>query len=177
MTRVSGAATGSASLFELAKRVIAVCAGRGIRLALAESLTGGLLASTLVAVPGASKVLLFSVVAYHDAAKHQLLGVKTVTLATFGAVSGQTAEAMASGARVALTEVPSIDAKKVIGISTTGVAGPELQEGKAVGTAFIGLALDTSVASHQLALSGNRDTIRTETVRAALLALLEEIAG
>ena len=90
---------------------------------------------------------------------------------------GQTAEAMASGARVALTQVPSIDAKKVIGISTTGVAGPELQEGKAVGTVFVGLALDAAVSSRQLALSGDRETIRTETVRAALLALLEEIAG
>ena len=177
MTNSLTSETSSTSLFDLAKRLIAVCAGRDIRLALAESLTGGLLASTLVAVPGASKVLLFSVVAYHDAAKHQLLGVKTVTLATFGAVSGQTAEAMASGARVALTEVPSIDAKKVIGISTTGVAGPDLQEGKAVGTAFVGLALDAAVSSRQLALSGDRETIRTETVRAALLALLEEIAG
>ena len=177
MTSASGVAANSASISELAKRVIAVCAGRGIRLALAESLTGGLLASTLVAVPGASKVLLFSVVAYHDAAKHQLLGVKTVTLATFGAISGQTAEAMASGARVALTEVPTIDAKKVIGISTTGVAGPDLQEGKPVGTVFVGLALKDSVLSRQLELSGNRETIRTETVRAALLAFLEEIAG
>jgi nicotinamide-nucleotide amidase len=84
---------------------------------------------------------------------------------------------MATGARVALTEVPSIDAKMVIGISTTGVAGPDLQEGKAVGTVFVGLALDAEVSSRQLALSGDRETIRMETVRAALLALLEEIAG
>lgn len=169
--------TAAVSLQDLAKRVISVCAGRGIKLALAESLTGGLLASTLVSVPGASKVLLLSVVAYHDAAKHQLLGVKTVTLTTFGAVSGPTAEAMASGARSALKDVPSIDADKVIGVSTTGVAGPDLQEGKAVGTVFVGLSMLGSVKHRPLELSGERESIREQTVQQALLALLEEIAG
>jgi nicotinamide-nucleotide amidase len=161
----------------LARQVIETSAKRGIHLALAESLTGGLLASSLVAIPGASKVLLFSVVAYHDAAKHQLLGVKTVTLTTFGAVSGQTAEAMAQGAREALTEVPSIDAKNLLGVATTGVAGPDPQEEKPVGQVFLGLASDSGTRSCKLQLAGSRDEIRYESVRQALLFLLEEIGN
>jgi len=167
----------SQSVSELARRVSDTCSEQGIHLALAESLTGGLLASTLVAIPGASKVLLFSVVAYHDAAKHQLLGVKTVTLTTFGAVSAQTAEAMAQGARNALTEVPSIDAKKIIGVATTGVAGPDMQEGKPVGQVFLGFASESVARTLQLQLAGSRDEIRNETVHQALLYLLEEIGN
>jgi nicotinamide-nucleotide amidase len=170
-------ASASDPVSALATRVIAACTKMGIHLALAESLTGGLLASALVGVPGASRVLLFSVVAYHDAAKHQLLGVKTVTLTTFGAVSGQTAQAMAVGARESLTTVPSIDASKIIGLSTTGVAGPDLQEEKPAGTVFLGLAMLNQQKSVELKLTGDRQSIRQQTVEAALSMLLEEIAG
>lgn len=165
------------NLEALAQRTISVCTARGIQLALAESLTGGLLASSLVAIPGASKVLLFGVVAYHDAAKHQLLGVKTVTLVTFGAVSGQTAQAMAVGAREALTQVPSINPDKVIGLATTGVAGPDQQEGKPVGCVHLGLAMLAGASTQQLQLSGTRDEIRTQAARQALILLLEAIGG
>jgi len=163
------------SVSNLAQRVIEVCVKKGVHLALGESLTGGLLADSLVAVPGASKVLLFSVVAYHDAAKHQLLRVKTVTLATFGAVSSQTAQAMAVGAREALTEFPTVETTSIIGLATTGVAGPDLQEGKPVGQVHLGLATDSGVDSRDLNLAGNREEIRVEATRQALLFVLEEI--
>jgi len=161
----------------LAQRVIRVCTERGIYLAIAESLTGGLVSSALTSVPGASKVLLHSVVAYHNAAKHQLLNVRTVTLASFGAVSAQTARAMAEGVRVALSPVPTIDASKIIGLSTTGVAGPDTQEGKPVGTLFVGLAMEQKSTDAGFALAGSREQIRIAAAAEALHFLLEQIAA
>jgi nicotinamide-nucleotide amidase len=160
----------------LAARAIAVCRDSQIRLVIAESLTGGLLASTLIAIPGASQVVLAAVVAYHDAAKHQLLSVPTMTLPTFGAVSAQTAEAMARGARLILKNVPDIDAARVVGISTTGVAGPDLQEGKQVGTVHLGVATDDEVRSLDLHFYGDRGQIRQQACVAALNLLLEQLA-
>jgi nicotinamide-nucleotide amidase len=160
----------------LAARAIAVCRDSQIRLVIAESLTGGLLASTLIAIPGASQVVLAAVVAYHDAAKHQLLSVPTMTLTTFGAVSAQTAEAMARGARLILKNVPDIDAARVAGISTTGVAGPDLQEGKQVGTVHLGVATDDEVRSLDLHFYGDRGQIRQQACVAALNLLLEQLA-
>jgi PncC family amidohydrolase len=160
----------------LAARAIAVCRDSQIRLVIAESLTGGLLASTLIAIPGASQVVLAAVVAYHDAAKHQLLSVPTMTLTTFGAVSAQTAEAMARGARLILNNVPDIDAARVVGISTTGVAGPDLQEGKKVGTVHLGVATDDEVRSLDLHFYGDRGQIRQQACVAALNLLLEQLA-
>jgi nicotinamide-nucleotide amidase len=160
----------------LAARAIAVCRDSQIRLVIAESLTGGLLASTLIAIPGASQVVLAAVVAYHDAAKHQLLSVPTMTLTTFGAVSAQTAEAMARGARLILKNVPDIDAARVVGISTTGVAGPDLQEGKQVGTVHLGVATDDEVRSLDLHFYGDRGQIRQQACVAALNLLLEQLA-
>ena len=160
----------------LAARAIAVCRDSRIRLVIAESLTGGLLASTLIDVPGASQVVLAAVVAYHDAAKHQLLSVPTMTLTTFGAVSAQTAEAMAKGARLLLSTVPDIDEARVVAISTTGVAGPDLQEGKPVGTVHLGIATDDEVRSLDLQLFGDRGQIREQACVAALNLLLEQLA-
>jgi nicotinamide-nucleotide amidase len=160
----------------LAARAIAVCRDSQIRLVIAESLTGGLLASTLIAIPGASQVVLAAVVAYHDAAKHQLLSVPTMTLTTFGAVSAQTAEAMARGARLILKNVPDIDAARVVGISTTGVAGPDLQEGKQVGTVHLCVATDDEVRSLDLHFYGDRGQIRQQACVAALNLLLEQLA-
>ena len=167
----------TSELLNLAQRTIRVCAERGILLAVAESITGGLVCQALTEVPGASKVLLHGVVAYHNAAKHQLLGVKTVTLVTFGAVSAQTAVAMAEGVRAALGPTTDIDAQKIIGLSTTGVAGPDLQEGKPAGTLFIGLAMAQKSTDASLTLSGTRQEIRDAAAVAALKFLLEEIAA
>ncbi|MEN9989981.1 MAG: hypothetical protein RL508_960 [Actinomycetota bacterium] len=160
----------------LAERVVAVCRDSKIQLVIAESLTGGLLASSLIDVPGASQVVLAAVVAYHDAAKHQLLAVPTMTLSTYGAVSAQTAEAMAKGARGLLNNVPDIDDARVVALSTTGVAGPDLQEGKPVGTVHIGFATDDEVQSVDLQFFGDRGQIREQTCVAALNLLLEHLA-
>lgn len=162
-------------LQELATKVVHRGAAASIKLNIAESLTGGLVAASIAAVPGASEVLVSAVVAYHNAAKHQLLAVPTVTLATFGAVSSQTALAMALGARGLVDNVPGIPDAFVIGISTTGVAGPDTVEGKPVGTVFVAVAAAESQEVVQLQLSGTREEIRVAAAEAVLDLLLEEI--
>jgi PncC family amidohydrolase len=137
--------------------------------ATAESLTGGLVAGALTAAPGASKVYVGGVVTYATHAKEELLAVPPEIIEGPGVVSAACAEAMASGVRRLLGTT--------FGVSTTGVAGPEEQEGKPVGTVFVGLAGPGGVVSVQLGLDpeGDRVQIRESTVEAALALLLEHV--
>lgn len=139
---------------------------------IAESLTGGLVVSSLVAVPGASSVVRGGIVAYATELKHSLLGVDPALLDAHGPVHPRVARQMAEGARLRLgfDGVPCD-----VGVSTTGIAGPESPDGQPVGTVHIGVAtpLGTSVAS--LELRGTRDEIRAETVRRAVRAALEAL--
>jgi nicotinamide-nucleotide amidase len=150
---------------------------RGETLAVAESLTGGLVAAEITSVPGASKVFRGSVTAYATELKHELLGVDATLLAQRGAVDPQVAGQMATGVRKAL----SAD----WGIATTGVAGPEPQDGRPVGTVFV--AVDGPLTPRPgsagggkveaLRLNGSRAEIRMESVRSVLALLLEQLAG
>ena len=162
-------------LDQLAADVVKSASASGFKLNIAESLTGGMVAASLASVPGASAVLVSGIVAYHNAAKHQLLAVPTVTLVSFGAVSAQTAQAMAVGARGLVENVPDIEDDKVIGLATTGVAGPDAVEGKPVGQVFVALATKSKVEALNLQLSGSREEIRAAAAEAALQMLLEEI--
>jgi len=128
---------------------------RGLTLAVAESLTGGLLASRLVTVPGASAWFRGGVVAYDSEVKFDLLDVPEGPV-----VSEACAKAMAAGARRRL----GAD----LGLSTTGVAGPVEQEGQPVGTVWLGMAVGDEVDAVQLRLSGDRDRIRQLSVTSAL---------
>jgi nicotinamide-nucleotide amidase len=120
---------------------------RGMTLALAESLTGGLVGSRITAVPGATGFFLGSIVSYAGDVKQRLLGV-----ADGPVVSAEAAIAMAEGARRLLGSD--------VGLSTTGVAGPTEQDGQPVGTVFLGFAVgDKSDAAH-VRLPGDRDRIR-----------------
>lgn len=133
----------------------------GWTLALAESCTGGLIASRIVNVPGSSEYFLGSVVAYSNDAKVSLLGVPPDVLATHGAVSAPVAEAMAVGAmrRVGAT----------LGVSVTGIAGPGGgTPEKPVGLVYIGLARGDWTEVHRLQLGGDRERIRWHTSQAAL---------
>ncbi|WP_432088230.1 CinA family protein [Streptomyces sp. bgisy095] len=112
--------------------VLALLAERGQTLAVAESLTGGLVAAELTGVPGASASFRGSVTAYATALKHELLGVDAVLLAERGAVDPEVASQMAAGVRARL----GAD----WGIATTGVAGPEPQDGQPVGTVYVAVA-------------------------------------
>src|SRR6185437_9509791 len=95
---------------------LALCLARGLKIATAESCTGGLVAGALTEIPGSSAVVERGFVTYSNEAKHEMLGVPNVTLRKFGAVSRQTAQAMARGA------LKNSDAD--IAVSITGIAGP-----------------------------------------------------
>lgn len=148
---------------------------RGFKLAIAESLTGGLLSSEFVSVPGASNVLLGSVVAYQNSLKHELLGVSSALLENQGAVDPEVAAQMAAGVRTKLASKTSTDDALVIGISTTGVAGPDSQGGVAVGTVYVAVsgpgAIGDSVYAYEF--TGDRQAIRVAAVDAAVAALGE----
>jgi nicotinamide-nucleotide amidase len=145
-------------------------AAAGETLAVAESLTGGLVAAELTSVPGASRVFRGSVTAYATELKRDVLGVDGALLAARGAVDPDVARAMAGGVR----RVLSTD----WGIATTGVAGPDPQDGQPVGTVYVaveGPAGDGKVRA--LRLNGDRADIRMESVRCALRLLLAEAPG
>lgn len=149
----------------LAGVLLKVLAERGWTLAVAESLTGGLLAATIVGVAGASASFRGGVVAYATEVKHSLAGVDADLLARYGAVSEQTAAAMAEGVREALS-IDGVPAS--VGLATTGVAGPDPQEGHPVGTVFIACAGPQGTNVTQLQLSGTREDIRVACVDEAL---------
>lgn len=139
-------------------------------MACAESLTGGLLCSALVDVPGASDVLRGGVVAYAAEVKASVLGVPADVLAAHGTVHEATASAMARGA-ARLTGTP-------YAVATTGVAGPGPSEGHPAGTVFVAVRApgdepDGVVHVRGLLLDGDRGAVRAGAVTAALSLLLE----
>ncbi|WP_405497805.1 CinA family protein [Streptomyces sp. NBC_00096] len=135
--------------------------------AVAESLTGGMVAAELTAVPGASRSFRGSVTAYATELKHRVLGVDAELLAAEGAVNAQVAEEMAAGVRRVLGSS--------WGIATTGVAGPEPQDGQPVGTVFIAVAGPGSRKTARLRLKGSRAEIRRESARTVLELLASEL--
>lgn len=153
----------------LATEVLGLLATRGATLAVAESLTGGLVSSTLVAVPGASAVLRGGVVAYATDLKQVLLGVDQDLLERVGAVHPDVATAMALGARSRLGATWAV--------ATTGVAGPDPQDGQAVGTVDVAVAGPDRVVSRRLALAGGRAAIRSAAVGAALRLLRDQVVA
>ena len=136
--------------------------------AAAESLTGGLVAATLVGVPGVSTVLRGGVVAYATDLKARLLGVPERLLAERGAVDPDVAVAMARGVRARLSAT--------WGVATTGVAGPDAQAGSPPGTVFVAVSGPDRVVVRDLRLSGDRAGIRAAAVTAALALLAEQVS-
>ena len=159
----------------------------GLKLAFAESLTGGLLCAEFVSVPGASNVVLGSIVAYQTGLKHELLGVSRTLLENQGPVDAEVVAQMAGGVRTKLAAKSGLDLAKVIGVATTDVAGPDSQNGIDVGTVFIGISGLGSSASGSLLTSddavyahhfeGSREEIRTATVQAAISHLKEHFTS
>lgn len=141
---------------------------RGLSVSVAESLTGGLLCAALTEAPGASAVIRGGVVAYATDLKSSMLGVSQELLASQGAVDPDVALEMAAGVAHQLGSD--------IGLSTTGVAGPEPQDGKAVGTVFIACVWGTKRVVEELSLAGTRNEIRSLTVHAALRLLTSVIS-
>ncbi|MDF2507044.1 MAG: damage-inducible protein CinA [Microbacterium sp.] len=146
---------------------------RGWTLGIAESLTGGALCADVVSVPGASAALLGGVVAYATSVKANLLGVDRELLATQGPVHPQVALQMADGVRRAV----SVDGTAAdVGVSTTGIAGPDSPDGQPVGTVYIGVVTPDASSVKTFHLHGDRDSIRAQTVSEAIRVLLEMVA-
>ena len=130
----------------------------------AESLTGGLVCAALTSVPGASTVVRGGVVAYASEVKADVLGVDPDLLAREGAVCEPVAAQLADGIRRVLG--------CAVGVSTTGVAGPDPADGQPVGTVFVGASGPWGILVEELTLTGDRDQIRSASVL-AVLTLLE----
>ncbi len=169
-------------LRELAADIVRVATARGVTIAIAESLTGGDLVSALVGIPGASAVVRGAVVAYATDLKASLLGVDETLLAVEGAVHPDVARQMAAGVRRACA---SGDRPAAVGIATTGVAGPEQQDGKRVGLVYIGVSTGelplTGAGSESIAfeyfMPGERAFVRAHAVHAALTALKDSLGA
>ncbi len=141
--------------------VLDLCRERGWTLATAESCTGGLVAARLTSVPGSSAAFLGSVVAYANEVKESTLGVPAAVLAEHGAVSAETAAAMAVGIRKAL----GVD----VGIADTGIAGPGGgTPEKPVGLVHLHVVTPEAEAAREFTVPGDRESIRTRATVGAL---------
>lgn len=150
--------------------VLAVLAARGASLAVAESLTGGMLAARITEVPGASEVFRGGVVAYATEVKSALLGVGPQIVRGPGVVSAAAAGAMATGVRDRLGAT--------YGLALTGVAGPAEQEGHPPGTVFLGLAGPADLlVTRRLRLPGERQDVRVAAVVSALDLLRRQLTA
>lgn len=148
--------------------LIEACTARGITIACAESLTAGQVSAALADVSGASAVLLGGVVAYATDAKREVLGVPADVLALDGPVAASTAIAMARVVRERFGAT--------LGLATTGVAGPQGQDGHGPGEVFVALSDgDLDVVRH-LRLSGERNEVRAGAVE-AVFGLVKEYLG
>ncbi|KHL17783.1 UNVERIFIED_CONTAM: hypothetical protein LK11_09910 [Mumia flava] len=139
----------------------------GETVALAESLTGGLLTGRLVDVAGASDVVRGGIVAYATDLKASLLGVDADLLARAGPVDAGVAEQMATGVRDRLGAT--------YGLATTGVAGPGPADGAEAGTVFLGIATPSATESVALRLDGDRSQVRALAVESALELLMRHL--
>jgi nicotinamide-nucleotide amidase len=157
---------------DVAAGILGELARRHLTLAVAESLTGGLVTAELIGVPGASSVLYGGVVAYNTSLKHSVLGVDLDLLVARGAVDPLVAEQMADRVRTTL----AIEGRAAdVGISTTGVAGPAPQDGHTPGTVFVAIAIGKDVRSLRLSLKGDRQQIRAAVVSELLMQLEQRL--
>jgi len=164
------AALGDAALpegeFSLAPYLVKCLRTRNLTFSAAESCTGGMIASAVVDVPGASAAFMGGVIAYDNMVKHELLDVPATTLEHFGAVSAETAEAMARGVAARLHTDCSV--------ATTGIAGPGGGSAeKPVGLVYVAAYLNGKCEVREFRFRGERDAIRQRAVAKALLLALE----
>jgi nicotinamide-nucleotide amidase len=155
------------STTELAREAIDLLLAGACTVAVAESLTGGLVAGALTSIAGSSAVFRGGVVAYATDLKTALLGVPADLLAAQGPVHPAVAAAMASGVRYRLGST--------YGVATTGVAGPGPAEGKPQGTVFIAVDGPSGSSGSGLNLAGDRRQVREASVQAALSLLVSAL--
>jgi nicotinamide-nucleotide amidase len=156
----------------LARSLLDLCRARKLTIATAESCTGGLVAAALTDIPGSSDVVMCGFVSYSNQAKHEMLGVRNETLVNFGAVSKETALAMASGALK--------KARTDLAVSITGIAGPGgATPGKPVGLVHLGAAARDGRTLHLERRFGalGRSVVRQRSVADALKLLIDLARG
>lgn len=146
----------SAYEFEL----VAALRTAGASVSTAESCTGGLVAARITSVSGASEAFKYGAVTYCNEAKNKILGVKKETLDSFGAVSAETAAEMAAGVRKIMNAE--------IGVSVTGLAGPNGGEGKPVGLVYVAVNSDNYSEVTENHFSGDRISVRNQAADKAL---------
>lgn len=156
-------------LDNLPQDVVRLLYHRKLRVATAESCTGGMISMLITSVPGSSDVFDLGLCTYANEAKLNLLGINPTDLEQDGVVSDIIARQMAQGIRKL--------AKADIGVSTTGIAGPSGgTPTKPVGTVYVGVATETNTVVSALQLSGDRHAIRTQTAKAALELVIRMIS-
>ena len=155
---------------EILNKISLILKKRHLKIATAESCTGGLISHTLTNISGSSDYFDRGIVSYSNTAKIKLLGVSEDLLVKYGAVSKQVAKAMAEGARIR----SDVD----IGIATTGIAGPTGgTKEKPVGLVFIAASTSDNMIVKKFQFSGNRLENKESTCNAALQMLLDIITG
>ena len=152
------------SNINVAEALISLCGKKNITLGTAESCTGGLIGGTLTAVSGSSSVVLGGIISYANSVKSGVLGVPEETLATVGAVSPETAKAMAEGARRVLASD--------LAVAVTGIAGPGGGTAdKPVGLVYVAVATKDGTEITKNIFDGDRNSVREKTVAKALAML------
>lgn len=146
-----------------ASQLVSQLRKKKLTLATAESITGGGLANAITDVSGSSKVYLGSIIAYSDESKKKFLHIVPSVLKKESAVSEAVAISMAENVRKEFSST--------LGISTTGVAGPGSAYGKKAGTVWIGISYKKESFAIELALTGDRESIRREAIACAIAAL------
>lgn len=156
----------------LEKQVGEYLLAAGLKLCLAESCTGGLIAHRITNVPGSSEYFLAGVVAYSYEAKETLLGVRKSTLSRYGAVSGETVLEMARGVRKKMQR--QFPFERTVAVSVSGIAGPGGGlPGKPVGLVWIGLSTPDGNQAYQFIGNGTREENKAFSAQKALEVLLE----
>ncbi len=150
----------------LAKSVVDVLKKGGQILSTAESMTGGLIASSIVDISGASTVFLEGIVTYSIQSKCNRLGINPHYIDEYGVISQQTAQAMAMGLRKNGSS---------IAVSVTGNAGPTAEDGQPVGLCYIGVATERNVAVYKNIFQGDRNSIRQQATNTALYLVLKTL--
>jgi PncC family amidohydrolase len=156
-------------VFNAVQRVHQAFKVNGLTLSTAESCTGGSISHYLTALPGASAFFRGGVVAYSGELKLIIPGISPDTIQRHGAVSDETAREMAEKIRLL--------AKTDYSLSTTGILGPDVIEGKEKGLVFAAASRDNKTISRELRLTGDRDENREEASLASMNLLLELVQG
>ena len=144
-----------------AEKVFKICLRRKVKLAFAESCTGGLLSSLITSFPNSSRIFTCGFITYSNLSKQNMIGVKNKTLKKYGAVSSEVAKEMVNG----IWKKNKVN----VALSITGIAGPTGQtKNKKVGLVYIGIKSKKGIDVNEFSFKGNREKIRLASVEKAI---------